>query len=104
MRSFFPRSKKSVLILALASLCLLALAVGAWYFRVFKPAHAKVGTVASVSTAIPEKSIAVLPLENLSDEKQNAYFTDAIQDELLTNLSHISDLRRSLQPTSPLPP
>src|SRR6266700_3649342 len=63
-RSFFPRSKKRVLALALASLCLLAL--GAWYFGVFKPAHAKVGAVAGVSTAIPEKSIAVLPFENLS--------------------------------------
>src|SRR5206468_7096759 len=64
MRSFLPRSKKRVLALALASLCLLAL--GGWYFGVFKPAHAKVGAVAGVSTAIPEKSIAVLPFENLS--------------------------------------
>ena len=37
--------------------------------------------------AIPEKSIAVLPFENLSDEKQNAYFTDGVQDEILTDLA-----------------
>src|SRR5437867_11575045 len=91
VRSFFQRSKKRVLALALASLCLLAL--GAWYFGVFKPAHAKVGAVPSVSTAIPEKSIAVLPLENLSEEKVNAYFADGIQDELLSNLAKISDLK-----------
>src|SRR5438128_4891385 len=71
-RSFFPRSKKRVLALALASLCLLAL--GAWYFGVFKPAHARVATVAAVPAALPEKSIAVLPFENLSEERANAFF------------------------------
>jgi TolB-like protein/Tfp pilus assembly protein PilF len=40
-----------------------------------------------------DKSIAILPLENLSDEKENAYFADGIQDDVLTNLSKISDLR-----------
>ncbi len=43
--------------------------------------------------AAPEKSIAVLPFENLSDEKQNAYFADGIQDEILTRLSKIADLK-----------
>jgi hypothetical protein len=42
---------------------------------------------------IPEKSIAVLPFENLSDDKSNAYFADGIQDEILTRLSKISALR-----------
>jgi TolB-like protein len=41
----------------------------------------------------PDKSIAVLPLENLSDEKENAFFADGIQDELLSNLSKIKDLK-----------
>ncbi|PYK94953.1 MAG: hypothetical protein DME36_03580, partial [Verrucomicrobia bacterium] len=91
VRSVFQRSKKRVLAFGLASLCLLAL--GGWYFGVFKPTHAKVGAVTAVSTAIPEKSIAVLPLENLSDEKENAYFADGIQDELLSNLSKIKDLK-----------
>jgi adenylate cyclase len=45
------------------------------------------------STAIPEKSVAVLPFENLSDEKQNAYFTDGVQDEILTDLAKIADLK-----------
>ena len=43
--------------------------------------------------SISQKSIAVLPLENLSDEKENAFFADGIQDELLSNLSKIKDLK-----------
>ena len=41
----------------------------------------------------PDKSIAVLPFENLSEEKANAYFADGIQDEILTRLSKIADLK-----------
>jgi TolB-like protein/Tfp pilus assembly protein PilF len=40
-----------------------------------------------------DKSIAVLPFENFSDDKENAYFADGIQDDLLTTLSKISDLK-----------
>jgi TolB-like protein len=45
------------------------------------------------SATIPEKSIAVLPFENLSDEKQNAYFAAGIQDEILTRLAKIGALK-----------
>jgi TolB-like protein/class 3 adenylate cyclase/Tfp pilus assembly protein PilF len=45
------------------------------------------------ASAVPEKSIAVLPFENLSDDKSNAYFADGIQDEILTRLSKIADLK-----------
>src|SRR5437899_3258973 len=45
------------------------------------------------TVAAPEKSIAVLPFENLSEEKANAYFADGIQDEILTRLSKIADLK-----------
>jgi TolB-like protein/class 3 adenylate cyclase len=44
-------------------------------------------------SANPEKSIAVLPFENLSDEKQNEYFADGVQDEILTDLAKIADLK-----------
>src|SRR6202048_1691906 len=44
-------------------------------------------------TTAPEKSIAVLPFENLSEDKANAYFADGIQDEILTRLSKIADLK-----------
>ncbi|HEY4757885.1 MAG TPA: adenylate/guanylate cyclase domain-containing protein, partial [Chthoniobacterales bacterium] len=48
-----------------------------------------------VRTALvaPERSIAVLPFDNRSDDKANAYFADAIQDEILTRLSKIADLK-----------
>jgi TolB-like protein/Tfp pilus assembly protein PilF len=56
---------------------------------------------ALVSSAVPNesksvinaKSIAVLPFENLSEEKANAYFTEGVQDQILTNLAQIADLK-----------
>jgi serine/threonine protein kinase/Flp pilus assembly protein TadD len=45
------------------------------------------------SLGTPDKSIAVLPFENLSEDKANAYFADGIQDEILTRLSKIADLK-----------
>jgi TolB-like protein/class 3 adenylate cyclase len=47
----------------------------------------------TAATKIPEKSIAVLPFQNLSEDKANAYFADGIQDEILTRLSKIADLK-----------
>ena len=41
----------------------------------------------------PDKSIAVLPFENLSEEKENAFFADGVQDEILTDLAKIADLK-----------
>ena len=46
-----------------------------------------------VAPPVPKKSIAVLPFENLSDDKANAYFADGIQEEVLTRLSRIADLK-----------
>src|SRR5437588_1707753 len=59
--------------------------VAAFIFLLRKPTRAVLN--------IAEKSIAVLPFENLSDEKANAYFADGIQDEILTRLAKISDLK-----------
>jgi TolB-like protein len=50
-------------------------------------------TEAATGSAIPKKSIAVLPFENLSDDKNAAYFADGIQDEILTKLASIADLK-----------
>src|SRR6266550_2555473 len=51
----------------------------------------------TISTAqastVPEKSIAVLPFENLSADPENAFFADGVQDEILTNLAKIADLK-----------
>ena len=52
-----------------------------------RPFHRQTGE------AISQKSIAVLPFENLSEEKANAFFTEGVQDEILTNLSRIADLK-----------
>ena len=45
------------------------------------------------ATEVPAKSIAVLPFENLSEEKANAFFADGVQDEILTDLARIADLK-----------
>ncbi|MEY2506653.1 MAG: hypothetical protein QOH01_982 [Verrucomicrobiota bacterium] len=54
----------------------------------FTPRQSEAPTV-----SIPAKSIAVLPFENLSSDKENAYFADGIQDEILTRLAKIGDLK-----------
>src|SRR6195256_5425771 len=50
-------------------------------------------TSSAARTELPEKSIAVLPFENLSEEKGNAYFAEGIQDEILARLAKIADLK-----------
>ena len=46
-----------------------------------------------MASDVPEKSIAVLPFENFSDDKENAFFADGIQDDILTSLAKIHDLK-----------
>jgi TolB-like protein/class 3 adenylate cyclase len=48
---------------------------------------------AAGALAVPEKSIAVLPFQNLSEEKANAFFADGVQDEILSNLAKVADLK-----------
>jgi TolB-like protein/Flp pilus assembly protein TadD len=57
------------------------------------PRADEVTTSSAGPGAIPEKSVAVLPFENLSDDKQNAFFADGVQDEILTNLAKVADLK-----------
>ena len=72
-----------------------ALAAAAGFYisshRAGPKAPPSVSTLAPV--AIPDKSIAVMPFENLSRDPDNAYFADGIQDEILTRLSKIADLK-----------
>src|SRR5882724_1492389 len=56
-------------------------------------AYQRFGPGSKVAVATPEKSIAVLPFENRSEDRANAYFADGIQDEILTRLSKIADLK-----------
>jgi serine/threonine protein kinase/Tfp pilus assembly protein PilF len=80
-------NKKKLLTGGIAALSLIALA--GLYFGVLK----RQAKPLPPGAAIPEKSIAVLPFENRSEEKANAYFADGIQDEILTRLSKIADLK-----------
>jgi len=57
------------------------------------PVNARSLPESAAPAAFPEKSIAVLPFENLSEEKANAFFTDGVQDEILTDLAKIADLK-----------
>src|SRR5213083_3715869 len=82
------RWRKFVLIAALL-LSAVALAIS---FSILSRRGAVTQTT-SRATLIPEKSIAVLPFENRSEEKANAYFAEGIQDEILTRLSKIADLK-----------
>jgi TolB-like protein/DNA-binding winged helix-turn-helix (wHTH) protein/Tfp pilus assembly protein PilF len=49
--------------------------------------------VPSIPTPIPEKSVAVLPFDNLSDDRQNSFFAAGVQDEIISNLARIADLK-----------
>ena len=72
---------------SLAAAALLVLGMTALF--VFQPT--RIQNVAL--TPAPEKSIAVLPFENLSDEKENAYFAEGVQNEILTRLATVRDLK-----------
>src|SRR5258707_6613060 len=75
----------------------LVLALGGgflWRFAAVRSADSKTAVVPNESkSVIDAKSIAVLPFENLSSDKENAYFTDGVQDQILTDLSQIADLK-----------
>ncbi len=80
-------NKKALLVGGIATLSVLVLA--GLYFGVLKRQAKPVSHAAS----IPDKSIAVLPFENLSANQENSYFTDGVQDEILMNLAKIADLK-----------
>ena len=90
-----PRWPKLALIAAL-SVSAVALAISFSIFsRRGSPTIAQTPSegVAGAVAPIPGKSIAVLPFRNLSDEKENAYFADGVQNEVLTDLATIADLK-----------
>src|SRR2546426_1379402 len=71
-----------------AILLLTAVGIGFWKFQ-----HQRTSKLTSTSAAVPEKSIAVLPFENLSANQENAFFTDGVQDEILAYLAKVADLK-----------
>jgi len=77
-------------------------AAGLFAFQLLRPksqpaAHGSTTILAAsivpAAAAISDKSIAVLPFDSLSDDKANAYFTEGIQDEILTRLAKVADLK-----------
>ena len=70
---------------AAIALLIIAVVIGAFIFVLRKPTRA--------IHDVAEKSIAVLPFENLSEEKSNAFFADGVQDEVLSNLARVADLK-----------
>jgi serine/threonine protein kinase/Tfp pilus assembly protein PilF len=75
------RRRRGVLAGAAVMLAIAAIALGTWMYHRARPFTPM------------ERSIAVLPFENLSSDKENAYFAEGIQDEILTRLSKIADLK-----------
>src|SRR5207253_4435060 len=71
----------------------LVLALGYFAFDKFVLAPRRAAAPNDSSSGASAKSIAVLPFENLSDEKQNAYFAEGVQDEILTRLAKVADLK-----------
>src|SRR5256886_2471751 len=87
-------TRKTGLKLSALIVIIAALAAGLMIFRFL---HSQQGIEAAkqarAAVAIESKSIAVLPFENLSEDKANAYFADGIQDEILVRLAKIADLK-----------
>ena len=75
------RRRKAILVNVALMLAIVAIACGTWLYQRLRPFSPE------------ERSIAVLPFENLSSDKENAYFAEGIQDEILTRLSKISNLK-----------
>jgi len=89
-------SKVALIVVLLVSAAALAIGPLIFFHRTSSPPTISARpetTATSPPAAIPEKSIAVLPFENLSDDQENAYFADGVQDEILTNLAKIADLK-----------
>jgi len=75
------RRRKAIIVNVALMLALIAIACGAWLYQRLRPFTPE------------ERSIAVLPFENLSSDKENAYFAEGIQDEILTRLAKIGNLK-----------
>ncbi len=78
-----PVLPRKYVLIAAAALLIGVASFGVWLY--FKQAP--------VTSLVPEKTIAVLPFQNFSPDKENAFFADGVQDDILTSLAKIKDLR-----------
>jgi TolB-like protein/Tfp pilus assembly protein PilF len=88
------RSRYSTIALGIGALIVVGAAALFFASRTaFRTASGHLQPVPASAAAVSEKSIAVLPFQNLSDDKSNAYFSEGIQDEILTRLSKVAALK-----------
>src|SRR5262249_13439068 len=84
----WSRRKFTTLIISIA-----VIAAGLFAYQFLRTRNTPTPPQSETPTRIPQKSIAVLPFENLSRDPDNAFFADGIQEEILTRLSKITDLK-----------
>lgn len=85
-------SARQIWLLGIVGTVIAALALsGYWFWHPWR--NSGVAASSLTSGSIPEKSIAVLPFQNLTTEKENAFFADGVQDQILTNLAKVADLK-----------
>src|SRR5205814_2795779 len=70
-----------------------AISIGLFFVGRYSAGNSGTARLNEVATVLPAKSIAVLPFDNLSDDKSNAYFAEGVQDEILTRLAKVADLK-----------
>ena len=70
-----------------------AIAAGLFAFQLFRPRLTRISAAPARASSVSEKSIAVLPFDNLSRDPDNAYFCEGVQDEILTRLAKVADLK-----------
>jgi TolB-like protein/Tfp pilus assembly protein PilF/class 3 adenylate cyclase len=94
IRPVSPSRRPRFLLMVALVVSVVALAISASIFlRRVSPNITRVSGEGIIAGSISERSLAVLPFENRSEEKANAYFAEGIQDEILTRLSKIADLK-----------
>jgi TolB-like protein len=85
-------SKRQLWLVGLAGTFIAALALsGYWFWHPWRNATAEISDTSS--NAVPERSVAVLPFQNLSPDNAGTFFADGVQDQILTNLAKVSDLK-----------
>lgn len=90
----FPERKKKPLTSAVAIVILLLILAGQFvYFSFLRKPGNEVQSASSTSLSMPSNSIAVLPFVNMSEEKDNQFFSDGVMEAILNNLSMIHDLK-----------
>lgn len=88
-----PNHRRSLRPIGLATAAVLAFSVAALFFWRGRTQNPPEAPVQVPKIVLPEKSIAVLPFANLSDDKENAFFTEGVQEDILTALAKFADLK-----------